>query len=85
MASFRTRVVVTNGELGTDNTCFIGEFAIYSPQGRAAIKRHTQAMAERHGRVAWALTYGRWDKAHTAKTPPNDTLAVAFPARLGVN
>ncbi len=54
-----TRIWVTNGELGSDSNWRL-EFAIHTPQGRAAMRRWTQRMADLHGKAAVAQTQHDW-------------------------
>lgn len=50
------RVLITNGDLGTDNSHF-GNWATGTPQGMAAVRRAVEAHTERTGKPSWAEHY----------------------------
>ena len=55
----QTKIYVTNGDLGTDNT-WIVRYNLNSWQGRNALKRAVHQLEAQTGKPAWALTgYGR--------------------------
>jgi hypothetical protein len=57
----KTRVLIDNGGLGTDNA-HIGEWAIGTHQGMAAVRRAVKAHELRTGKQSWAETRTNDDK-----------------------
>lgn len=51
----KTRILIDNGGLGSDNS-HIGEWAIGTPQGMAAVRRAVDAHTKRTGKESWAET-----------------------------
>lgn len=51
----RTRILFTNGELGTSDN-YIAEYNINSHQGMAAVRKNVEAHSARTGKPAWAET-----------------------------
>ncbi len=55
----KTRIVITNGELGSDNTLFF-EYAIHTWQGKRRIQYWAEYLAERSGKSVQVFTYWDW-------------------------
>lgn len=51
----RRRVLITNGDVGTEAQWF-GHWATHTPQGMAAVRRAVDAHTQRLGKPAWAET-----------------------------
>jgi hypothetical protein len=49
----KQKVLITNGDLGTDANWF-GRWATATPQGMAAVRRAVDSHSDRHGKSAWA-------------------------------
>lgn len=72
MQATQYKYLVTNGELGTDNQ-WIVRYSVHS-NGRRALIKTIQQLANQSGRVAWATPWGK-DELETSNRyyPRNPT------------
>jgi hypothetical protein len=60
----KTKIVITNGDLGTDNTLFF-TYAIHTWQGMARARYWAEFLAERSGKSVQVFTYYAWREDKT--------------------
>jgi hypothetical protein len=60
----KIKIVITNGDLGTDNTLFF-TYDPYSWQGRRRIQYWAEFLAERSGKSVQVFTYYAWREDKT--------------------
>jgi hypothetical protein len=62
----KTRIVITNGDLGSDNTLFF-TYDPYSWQGRKRIQYWAEFLATRSGKSVECFTYFEWREKKTPR------------------
>jgi len=60
--SHQTKLLITNGGLGTDNQRIV-RYNVNSPQGMAKVRHYTNQLAQQLGKPAWAEIFTYADNA----------------------